>query len=359
MVSTPLKIVVAGPTGQHGGLEIHTAELVRYLRHKNHHVLHIEIKNIDLNQYSNFSKVQKLIYWIIFFVKARFFRPNLLISTAPGNGYWLLAQFFSSNCFRIIQVVTDDYPKNDVKMSRLLYAHDAAAPQTLILKQQVGNKLSKTIPCRLLPCFHQIQQSILPEPFQPASFENGIRLAYFGRLASNKGLVELIDVWYKLHLSTNNTLDIWGSGPLKNVLTDMLRSSSGVKQTVFINGPYPDGIEYLNLLSSYDGLILPSQATEGLPLVLLEASALGLPILTTSIGGIPDFANNNPDVVMVGIGADSLRSGLERFATLLMLGHFNRKRQQSLFQTLYSRPVIEAEWDLMLKNPRRFFLNSI
>jgi glycosyltransferase involved in cell wall biosynthesis len=122
-----------------------------------------------------------------------------------------------------------------------------------------------------------------------------------------------------------------------------------------MHGAYPTGKAYRELLMSYDGLVLPSQATEGLPLVLLEAAAVGLPILTTSIGGIPDFTENNLDVQVVGLGVDSLHHGLYRFINSIQYGGFSCSRHRKFFQQNYSFPVLESQWMVMLQNPRLFF----
>lgn len=349
-----MKIIVAGPSGQKGGLEIHTTELVRFMRDEHHKTLFIKIPN-QSTRGGALAKIRKALHWITAFSKARFFQPDLLISTAPGSGYRTLAGLLSGNCFRVFQVVTEDYPAHDQFMLSMLMAHDAVAAQTAILKEQVHNKLSSTIPCQVLPCFHQLERSYQPIPCASPSLSSGIRLAYFGRIAGNKGLINLLAAWQQLDGSIPCTLAIWGSGPLKPELHDLILASPHLQRTVSMHGSYPSGDDYTRLLSSYDGLVLPSQATEGLPLVLLEAASIGLPILTTSIGGIPDFALGNADVMLVNVGTEPLRSGLDKFISKIHAGHFNRSRHQDLFLEKYSISVIEQKWREMLANPRTFF----
>jgi glycosyltransferase involved in cell wall biosynthesis len=367
MCALPLKIVIAGPLGSSGGLEVHTGELESFLVSQGHRVLRINIisqNSSNGNAYRHISisnvagtkgKVYKVFDWLKACFLTRLFAPDLLISTAIGSGYKWLSLFAGSRTFRIVQIVTDDYPHNDAGMLSLVQAYDAVAAQTSILKDQVRAKISPTVSCRVLPCFHQIhpasRESILPQ-----TLPGEIRLAYFGRLAGNKGLSLLLDAWAQLNFSPLPKLDIWGSGNLLSNLEEKVRITSSLSSSVTLKGPYPCGPEYIKLLSSYQGLVLPSQSTEGLPLVLLEAASVGLPILTSTVGGIPDFANGNPDVIMVDIGLQSLAIGLNNFICFIHNGDkFDRSRHKSLFLRQYSRPAIESAWSRVLHSPSSFF----
>jgi glycosyltransferase involved in cell wall biosynthesis len=46
-----------------------------------------------------------------------------------------------------------------------------------------------------------------------------------------------------------------------------------------------------DILAAFDAFALTSR-TEGLPLVLLEAMATGLPVISTAVGGIPDLVEH-------------------------------------------------------------------
>ena len=59
-----------------------------------------------------------------------------------------------------------------------------------------------------------------------------------------------------------------------------------VKDVTFVG--YVKGDEKYNLLSSGDIFVFPSYS-EGMPNAVLEAMAIGLPIITTPVGGINDF----------------------------------------------------------------------
>ncbi|MCM8796414.1 MAG: glycosyltransferase [Candidatus Omnitrophica bacterium] len=57
-----------------------------------------------------------------------------------------------------------------------------------------------------------------------------------------------------------------------------------------------------NLLSIIDVFVLPSLEREGLPLVLAEASAAGLPLLVTDVGGNAEIAKDGFNALHFGVG---------------------------------------------------------
>ncbi|MGB9959981.1 MAG: glycosyltransferase family 4 protein [Candidatus Bathyarchaeales archaeon] len=63
-----------------------------------------------------------------------------------------------------------------------------------------------------------------------------------------------------------------------------------------------------------DVFVLPSKSGEGLPLVLLEAMACGLPIVATNVGGVPEIINAKCGKVVPPNDAQSLAEALVEFS---------------------------------------------
>jgi len=69
--------------------------------------------------------------------------------------------------------------------------------------------------------------------------------------------------------------------------------------------------EVAELLSQSRALVLPSFA-EGLPVVLMEAMAAGLPVITTQIAGVPELVKDRENGWLVAAGdEDGLRGAIE------------------------------------------------
>lgn len=122
-----------------------------------------------------------------------------------------------------------------------------------------------------------------------------------------KGLDILIDAIAKMELSKRRSLQciFIGDGPERNFLTQKIQTLS-LEKTVFLLPFLPKAATYL---SAADMFILPSRK-EGLPYVLLEALQAGLPIIASSVGGIPTLLNNQ-NILVTPEDSDELKTAIE------------------------------------------------
>jgi glycosyltransferase involved in cell wall biosynthesis len=70
--------------------------------------------------------------------------------------------------------------------------------------------------------------------------------------------------------------------------------------------------QLLNRYPEYDAFILPTGPGEGVPRVLLEAMASGLPIVTTKVAGIPGLITHEINGLLVEPDASSLAGAVDR-----------------------------------------------
>lgn len=66
-------------------------------------------------------------------------------------------------------------------------------------------------------------------------------------------------------------------------------------------------------LAAADMLILPSE-TEGLPTVLVEAGAAGVPTIATAVGGIPELLGSDRGLLLDGLSAEAIATAVTRVA---------------------------------------------
>lgn len=110
-----------------------------------------------------------------------------------------------------------------------------------------------------------------------------------GALIKEKGIGELIQAFKQL--GRNKPELRWaviGAGPLR-VELEVLRAELG-EDRLFLPGVVPNH-RVADYMRAADVLVHPSHA-EGLPNVVLEAMATGLPVIATAVGGVPEIITN-------------------------------------------------------------------
>lgn len=115
------------------------------------------------------------------------------------------------------------------------------------------------------------------------------------RLSEEKGIGYLLEAMpHVLERYPNLYLLIAGDGPIKDKLKN-LSVHMGLEQNVIFLGYRNDIPEFMTDL---DLLVMPSLA-EGFPLSLLEGMAVGLPIVATRVGGIPEIITDGREGILV------------------------------------------------------------
>lgn len=108
-----------------------------------------------------------------------------------------------------------------------------------------------------------------------------------------------------------------GQGPLQPEI-EHLHASMGLGERFLILGAQP---EAPRLMAAFDVFVLASHV-EGLPVAFMEARALGLPVVVTAVGGLPDHVCDGTDGLLVAPGSDDeLVAALERLTGSAELRH--------------------------------------
>lgn len=130
-----------------------------------------------------------------------------------------------------------------------------------------------------------------------------------GRLETEKNPLLLADVLARL--DGDWRLTVCGEGPLEDDLRTRLREL-GVEARAELRGYTPIDGGLMELYRS-SGAFLHVSWTEGLPQVLLEAFAAGLPVVATAVGGVPEAVGDAALLVPPG-DADAAAAALGRLA---------------------------------------------
>lgn len=120
----------------------------------------------------------------------------------------------------------------------------------------------------------------------PATGDGPVRLVWAGRVARGKGLKTLLEVLATL---PDVRLVMLGEGP-ERAATERQARRAGVARRIDWRGYVADRAAYLELLADADILLHPSPA-EGFPKVVLDAMAVGLPVVAVPAGGLRALAD--------------------------------------------------------------------
>jgi glycosyltransferase involved in cell wall biosynthesis len=145
------------------------------------------------------------------------------------------------------------------------------------------------------------------------SYDDGLRVISVGRLEAEKNPLLLADVLARLRQDDDRwRLTVCGEGAMQEALEDRLREL-GVAERAELLGYVPFGPQLLDLYRDSHALLHVSW-TEGLPQVLVEAFAIGLPVVATDVGGVAGAVGEAVRLVPAG-DAGAAASELRAIAT--------------------------------------------
>jgi glycosyltransferase involved in cell wall biosynthesis len=130
-----------------------------------------------------------------------------------------------------------------------------------------------------------VDAETMPEPESIAKVSG--RILSVGRLSAEKGQEGLIEAFAALRDSGSQaTLRFVGDGPERDRLSAKV-AALGLQDVVSFAGRKSER-ETLKEIAAAELFVLPS-FMEGLPVVLMEAMALGVPVISSQVAGIPEL----------------------------------------------------------------------
>ncbi|WP_157314424.1 glycosyltransferase [Chitinibacter sp. GC72] len=137
------------------------------------------------------------------------------------------------------------------------------------------------------------ESTFLAEAYPPSKYEKkSLSLVYVAMLAQEyKGHDILLKALAECkEMGVDLSLNLVGEGRLKKQL-EILVEQLGLEENVNFLGLVEHGASMCSVLDSADIFVMPSRA-EGMPRAVIEAMARGLPVISTSVGGIPEIVDS-------------------------------------------------------------------
>ena len=131
-------------------------------------------------------------------------------------------------------------------------------------------------------------ENIAEKPVDLSSHENPVKIVFSGRFGNRKGVYDLLKAFDKASFSQPTELYLYGDGEVEKVQNAVQLAKK--KNEIHVS-PWLKHAEYLQHLQSFDLLVLPSYA-ERFSMSLVEALGLGLPVVSTFVGGTAEVVED-------------------------------------------------------------------
>jgi glycosyltransferase involved in cell wall biosynthesis len=207
----------------------------------------------------------------------------------------------------------------------------------------------------------EIPNGVDTERFYPVSYQDKIALRkkhefpedriiflYAGVIDERKNVKWLIEEWKKVAENNSGILLIVGpvSREDKNrQFYNGLKDNEKILRNALRFMEYTDNIE--ELYKTADAFILPS-VNEGMPNVVLEAMASGLPCLVSNISGAEDVINGRNGILFNSKEPASFHSGLEKLNDLTFRTSVGIEARRSI-ESRYSISHVAGEYSDLYK----------
>lgn len=269
----------------------------------------------------------------------------------PNPASLVFAQIARRRGTPVFLGVRQDYPeyiRNRLPNRRWLWALGAAhalergfrrlareAP-TVVVGEELARRYGRGAAPVLATGFSLIRASELvpPQRALARAWDGELRILTVGRLDPEKNPLLLAEVAARLRAREPRwRLAVAGDGPLRAALAARA-AELGVSDAVDLLGYVPNGPPLWERYRASHAFLHVSW-TEGLPQVLFEAQAAGLPIVATDVGGVRAALGDGGSGLLVPPGdAEAAASALERLRAddtlrgrLVAAGHETAKRE--------------------------------
>jgi len=176
--------------------------------------------------------------------------------------------------------------------------------------------------------------------------------AKIGRLSPEKGHLDLLEAFsmvvgtgYDVHLA------LIGIGPLEPVLRKHT-ADLGLENKIHFCGFRNDMVDCYNSID----LVVQASWTEGMPNVVLEALAMGVPVIATEVGGTNEIINNGVSGLLLPPGdprqfADAIMAFLRTPGTYQEIAAVGRRRIMKEFDSMKRILQIKNIYEQQLAAP--------
>lgn len=225
-------------------------------------------------------------------------KPDLIVSFIGKNNFMAILTSFGLKIPVVVSVRGEPTEEYYTGLLRFLARYLFRAVSGIILQTEDSKKF---FPKKTLE-----KAVVLPNPLNPLFLEEQYqrepkkKIVLVGRIDKNKNQRMAIRAFSKISSDfPDYWMEIWGDGEDREVLTELIKDL-GMEEKIFLCGVTNEVKEKMKTASLY----LLTSNTEGMPNSLMEAMALGLPVISTDCpcGGPKELIQNGKNGLLVPVG---------------------------------------------------------
>ncbi|MBR5535123.1 MAG: glycosyltransferase family 4 protein [Clostridia bacterium] len=156
-------------------------------------------------------------------------------------------------------------------------------------------------------------KNFLPSGTEYKLSNAGDYLLFFGRLSEEKGIISLLEAYKKADV--DKPLYIVGKGPMEEEIREYIDKNT-LADKVFLTG-FKKKNELKKIIEASICVCLISEWYENCPCSVMEAMAMGKPVIANDIGGLSEIVKDGETgFVVPAFDTDKLSSAIERMCNL-------------------------------------------
>ncbi len=299
--------------------------------------------NIIINMYNKISK--NILRLFKLKKQIKIFKPDVILSFLPEPSFLTLT-LKKENIPVIISVRND--PKIEYNSKIYHYLMKKLYPKAngiVFQTDEAKHYFDKIVKCPTCVIPNPINPDFIEKPFEG---ERKKQIVSVGRLTEQKNQKMLIDAFYQLPKEYNDyKLIIYGEGNLREDLKKQIKKYN-MENRIFLPGVVKNVKKEI-----YDSsLFIMTSIYEGMPNALMEAMALGLPVISTDCpcGGPSFLIKNDLNGILIPIDdIDNLKNAIIKVLSNSSYSKMISKNASEISKKL-NPTKINDEWEKFIKS---------
>lgn len=224
-----------------------------------------------------------------------------------GPFVWLISKSFGKPLvFRGFGGFFSEWHRNVASWARIVFNRTILQADTVLFETQATIDYFRSVSTNRIVWFPNARPPVLTEAASHGVAGEAKRFIFVGHVIPGKGIPQIIEAGEKL--PADITIDVYG--PLMEGMTQESFIGTLARYRGVLNPA-----QVALTIRQYDVLLLPTYLeTEGHPGVILEAYSVGVPVIASRIGAIPEIVNASSGIL---IEPHSVEQLVEAMRTLM------------------------------------------